>query len=58
MGVEAVFSIVFTLFLLVGFVLLAAFLSPRFGQWMGRSVSRVLPRLGRLFRDGIGGPDA
>ncbi len=57
MGVETVVSIAFTLCLLIGFVFLAAFLSPRFAQSMGRHVSRVLPRVGRLFRDGIGGPD-
>jgi hypothetical protein len=58
MGVENVFAIAFTLCLLVGFVLMAAFLSPRFGHWMGRHGSRISPRIGRLFRDGLGGGDA
>jgi hypothetical protein len=36
---------------------MAAFLSPRFGHWMARHGSRISPRIGRLFRDGLGDGD-
>jgi hypothetical protein len=55
MLVENVFAVVFTLLLLIGCVLAGAFVSPRFGQWLSRQGDRVSPRLGRLFRDGLGG---
>jgi hypothetical protein len=55
MGVETVFAIASTVVLLVGLVFAGAFLSPRFGAWMSVHTGRISPRLGRLFRDGLGG---
>ncbi len=55
MAVETVFAIASTLALLVGLTFAAAFLSPRFGGWMASHTERLSPRLGRLFRDGLGG---
>ena len=58
MAVETAFAIASTLALLVGLILAAAFLSPRFGGWMSAKTGRISPRLGRLFRDGLGGRDS
>ena len=58
MSVETVFTIGSTLGLVVGFILAGAFISPAFGEWMARHTGRISPRLGRLFRDGLGGPRA
>jgi hypothetical protein len=54
MAVENIFAIGSTLALIVGLILAAAFLSPRFGDWIARRTTRLSPRLGRLFRDGLG----
>jgi hypothetical protein len=58
MEVETIFAIASTLALVVGLVLAGSFLSPRFGAWMAPRAARVSPRLGRLFRDGLGGGDS
>jgi hypothetical protein len=58
MGVETAFAIASTLALIVGLILAAAFLSPRFGEWMAVHTGRISPRLGRLFREGLGGGDS
>ena len=53
---ETVFGLLSTAALLLGFLLLAAFLSPRLRHQLARQGSRLSPRLGRLLRDGIGEP--
>ena len=53
MDVETAFAIASTLALVVGLILAAAFLSPRFGEWMAVHTGRISPRLGRLFREGL-----
>jgi hypothetical protein len=53
MGVETVFAIASTVCLLVGAVGLGAFLSPPFRSWIADRGSRISPRIGRLFRDGL-----
>ena len=53
MAVENIFAIGSTLALIIGLTLAAAFLSPRFGGWMTRHTTRISPRLGRLFRNGL-----
>ena len=50
------FGLLSTAALLLGLLLLAAFLSPPLRHWLARHGSRVSPRLGRLLRDGIGEP--